>query len=680
LFSDWTDRFSTEFKLALSEQITGQVPLGGGDFANFEIETPEGSVSIGPDFFRHANELENELLQVKATGTYDLGEIGGYGSHLVKFGVEYEEQDVFNLFVPGSEGEYSFDSIADFQARTASSLFYQNAVTNDEVDGAASFGFEILSLYVQDEWQFNEKLTVIAGLRYEDYQSDDTITENPNFEARYGFSNANPVDASIVLPRIGFNYEYNDIVTFRGGLGRFSGGSPNVWVSNNYSNNGVTLDTAFQPGPITGVDGFNIPQNVQDSLTAGDGDVNVLDPDFEIPSLWRANVGADLYFEDLYGTGEWEFGIDYVYGSNENAPFWNDISCGTEGVAQAPDGRPIYNCGLDAAFVNSILATGGAQALIDFYDDGETAANGSALDTDGDGLVDIGEAEVAPEALFLTNIDKGKQEILTLKFRKPVDDWGMTFGGSYTWQDATDAHSGTSSTASSNYSDYASFDRQNARTAVSNYQREHELKLFVDWEREFFDGFATRATLFGNHRSGQPFSYTYDYSGGRERSLFGIREGRADDEGELFYVPTGANDPLFNATASFGGDAAVLDDFFTFLGTSGLNDFAGDIALRNEFESSDYTTFDLRLQQEFPAFFPDTAKGTFFLDIENLGNLLNSDWGQLEQVRYEYFQPVANVDIVDGQYVYTGFPERSEERVTNSASLWQVQLGVKYAF
>ena len=680
LFSDWTDRFSTEVKVALSEQVTGQVPLGGGDVANFEISTPEGTVSIGPDFFRHANELENELVQIKAAGAYDLGEIGGLGSHLLKFGVEIEQQEVFNLFVPGSEGSYEFDSLEDFENGTASSLFYQNAVTNDEVDGAASFGFDILSLYAQDEWQFNEKLTLIAGLRYENYQSDDTITENQNFIDRYGFSNANAIDASIVLPRLGFNYEFNDFVTIRGGFGRFSGGSPNVWVSNNYSNNGVTIDSQFQPGPIDNVDIRVIPANVQDALTPGDGDVNVLDPDFEIPSLWRANLGTDLFFEDLYGTGEWEFGFDFIYGVNDAAPFWNDFSCGTEGVATAPDGRPIYNCGLDSAFVNSVLAAGGTQALIDFYDDGETAANGSALDTDDDGVVTINEAEVAPEALFLTNIDEGDQQIFTARFRKPIDDFGLTIGGSYTYQDVTDAHSGTSSTASSNYSDYATFDRQNPINAVSNYQRDHEFKLFVDWEEQFIRDYTTRVTLFGTHRSGQPFSYTYDYSGGRQRSLFGIREGRADDEGELFYVPTGMDDPLFNAAASFGGDTATLGEFFDFLGSSGLNDYAGGIAPRNEFESDWYTSFDLRFSQEFPGFFPNGAKTAFFLDIENVGNLLNEDWGTLEQVRYEYFQPVANVDVVDGQYVYSGFPERSEKRITNSASLWQIQVGFKYAF
>ena len=675
LVSDWTDNFSTEVKVAYSEQITGQISLGGSDFALMEIETDEGSVAIGPDYFRHGNELENELLQMKAVGTYVLGD------HVIKGGIEFEQQDIYNLFVPGSEGTYAFDSIADFEAGTASELFYNNAITNDETDGAANWDFNVLSLYIQDEWALNDKLTLIGGLRYESYTASDNITENPNFVARYGFSNTATLDGTdIFLPRIGANYELNDIVTLRAGFGRFSGGSPNVWLSNNYSNDGVTIDSVFVPGPVTNVDGYNIPQSAQDALSAGDGDVNLLDPDFKIPSLWRANLGADFFFEDIYGTGEWEFSVDYIYGQNDDAAYSYDLSCGTERVATALDGRPVYNCGLDETFVNSVLAAGGVQALHDFYDNDEYAAMGSALDTDGDGFVSISEAEVAPYALYLTNVDEGEQQILTLKFRKPIDDYGLTFGGSYTYQDVTEAHPGTSSTASSNYSDYATYDRQNPINAVSNYQREHEFKLYVDWAHEFVDDYETRVTLFGNRRSGQPFSYTYDYSGGPQRSFYGIREGSADDEGELFYVPDGMNDPLFNAAASFGGNAQTLADFFDYLDATGLSDYAGSIAPRNEFESRWYTSFDIRFSQELPGFFPNGAKTAFFLDIENVGNLISEDWGRLEQVSYEYFQPVANVDIVDGQYVYTGFPERDERFVSNSASLWQIQLGFKYAF
>ncbi len=680
IFSDWTNNFSTEVKVAYSEQNTGQVPLGGGDFANFSINidgVDDGrTVSVGPDFFRHANELSNELLQLKFKGEYVAGD------HLIKFGYEREEQDTFNLFVPGSEGSYVFDSLDDLRNRTAASLFYQNAVTNDEVDGAANWGFAVNSLYVQDNWEITDQLTLTGGLRYDFYESTGDIEENTNFRNRYGFSNTSDVDGlDILLPRFGFNYEFNEDITFRGGFGRFSGGSPAVWISNNYSNDGVTIDSTFQPGPITGVDGFNIPANVQARLSAGDGDVNVLDPNFKIPSLWRANLGADVFF-DIGRFEGFKFSIDYIYGQNDNAPFWRDISCG-DPIGAAPDSRPIYNCGLDQNFLNNLST----QQIIDFYDDDGIAATAAtaAFDSDGDGTIDIGEVEVAPEALLLTNVDKGKQEILTLRLSKDWDDLGP-FGSlftsfSYTYQDATDAHSGTSSTASSNYSDYATFDRQNPRTSVSNYQREHDFKITLDWEKEFIQNAPTKVTLFANRRAGQPFSYTYDYSGGDERSLFGIREGRADDEGELFYVPTGANDPLFNAAASFGGDADTLNEFLNFLNASGLSDYAGGIAPRNDFESRWYTSVDIRIQQQIPVpGWRETDRLIGFLDIENVGNLLNDEWGFLEQTRFEYFQPVSNVDIVDGQYVYSGFPERSEERITNAASLWQVQLGVKYVF
>ena len=71
-----------------------------------------------------------------------------------------------------------------------------------------------------------------------------------------------------------------------------------------------------------------------------------------------------------------------------------------------------------------------------------------------------------------------------------------------------------------------------------------------------------------------------------------------------------------------------------------------------------------------------------FLDIENLGNLLNSDWGRIERTRYEYERDVVSASIVDGQYVYDDL--NSESSIENlevlSQSVWQVQFGIKYEF
>ena len=89
----------------------------------------------------------------------------------------------------------------------------------------------------------------------------------------------------------------------------------------------------------------------------------------------------------------------------------------------------------------------------------------------------------------------------------------------------------------------------------------------------------------------------------------------------------------------------------------------------------------MRFQQQLPVpGWRDTDRLIAFLDIENVGNLINDEWGFLEQVRYEYFQPTANVDVVNGQYVFSDFRTDAETRITNSASLWQIQLGLKYVF
>ncbi len=650
LFSDWTDNLSTEVKLAYTTQDTGQESVDGADIANFQVTLPSGGVlSIGPDFFRHANALANESWQGKFKADYV------WNDHLFTAGYEFFYQDVFNLFVPGSEGSYEFDSIADLQNRTASSLFYQNSVTNDENDAAAAFSFLKNTLYLQDEWSVNEALTVVGGLRYEWYAQDDSPLYNAQFETRYGFRNdANLDGLDILLPRIGFNYAPDlafdadfvnvDNFTVRGGYGRFAGGSANVWISNNFSNNGVSIDSLFLPGPINNVSATDIPQVAQDGLVAGDGNTNILDPGFNIPNTWRGNIGVDFEV-DIMSLEDFRISLDYLRGDNEATAFWRDISCLDNGTS-AVDGRPVYACGFDA--------------------------NSPRQD------------------LFLTSVNGGESNIWTVSVAKTFFD-NISANFSYTNSDVTEAHPGTSSTATSNYSDYATFDRNNPIVARSNYVREHDFKLRLSWADDLlFEDYFTRVELFATRRSGQPFSYTYDYTNGlggqyRRLSPFGINESSADDEGTLLYVPmtdgsgnvTLNSDPGIVYTNGFD-----IDGFNQYLKDTGLIDYAGQIAPRNAFESDWINLVDLRFQQEVPAFFPNGSKATFYLDIENVGNLLNPDWGRYEQVRYEYFQPVVEIeDFSNGQYLYDDFGgSRSEIRTSFPASVWQVQLGVRYEF
>ncbi len=641
LFSDWTSNFSTQLKIAETTQATGQDSLNGAEFPSFavflrEVDGEDNYLVAGPDRFRHGNSLDQDFFQVKFIAEYVTG------NHLLKFGVEYEEVDVDNLFAQNSEGSYRFASIDDLRNATSSGLLYNNAITNDENDLRAIWGYDYTSFYIQDTWDVSSELTVDFGVRYDRYGSSGNIRENQNFVNRYGYSNTTDIDGlDVILPRASFQWTPDGSLTVRGGIGKFSGGSPGVWISNSYSNDGVISD-AFQDFSFTNyavptvpdaATGQYIPQNILNALAteSPDGSVNALSPDFEIPTTLKASLGAAI----LMDSG-WLVSADMLYNKLENASYWFDQRCAVQ-AQRAPDGRPIYDC------------------------------------------------SVGEEALIVDSVDDGDSMLYALSVSNEWDTkWGVIdLFASYTYADVEDVGYGTSSTATSNYSDFAAFDRQSPRAGTSSFQTDHVVKLRLNWTKELFAGLETKVSLFGIGRSGQPYSYTFsennacvfDVGGGRC-----ARESRNDDAGHLLYVPSGPSDPLFAAT-SFGGDPVAQQAFFDYINSSELAQYAGGIARRNNDTSRWSTIFDLRITQELPGFL-ENHRAKLFLDIENFGNLLNDDWGRVERTRYEYERDVVSAAIVNGQYEY--FDLNSDRSIKNkevlAGSVWRVQLGFKYDF
>src|SRR5439155_8609168 len=139
----------------------------------------------------------------------------------------------------------------------------------------------------QDQYKLSSELTLQGGLRLETYTAGDAITPNDKFYQRYGFSNTATLSGrSILEPRIGASYLATDAINLHVGAGLYSRGSPTVWVSNGYSNDGVRIASAFsnKPEVVGGFDGRHIPQALQDMVTSGSGNVDALDPNFKIPS------------------------------------------------------------------------------------------------------------------------------------------------------------------------------------------------------------------------------------------------------------------------------------------------------------------------------------------------------------------------------------------------------------
>lgn len=632
LFSNWSDIFSTELKIGYSELDNRQLPLGGTSFGQVQIRTENdhdndgnastATVYMGADRSRHANKLSYENLSLKLAGNLQLGE------HRLMAGYERESFDVFNMFLQDASGTYVFDSIEDFAAGTPSRVDYRSAVgSNDPKDAAAEFGYNIDTFYIQDEYTFASlDLRVVGGLRYDHYSSGDRPVENPDIVEAYGFSNRHNLDGmDLVQPRFGFNWGLSDAMEVHGGIGLYSGGNPNVWVSNNYSNDGVTAifardtsgESLFERDLSgTGRPIYDIPQSLHDAVAAGNGTpggVNLLDPDFKMPSVWKYALGTSYHFENDY-----LLSADLLYSDNKNSAIIRDIS--RERVGTAIDGRPIY-----------------------------ASANGRSED------------------FMLTNVrgDSGSSTVLSLGLSKSFD-FGLNASFGYAYTDAKDVSPMTSSVAFSNYRYVAVADPENPGTATSNYAVPHRFTLKLDYTANFFSDYSTRFTLFGSANEGLPYTYTF-----ADGSMFGDSVGFTGHN--LLYVPSGVDDPNVIFADGFDTDA-----FFAFVDSEGLK--RGRIAKRNELNSRWWTRFDLRVDQELPGFRSEDRASAYFV-VENLGNLLNNDWGVLKQGGFPNYQPAVSASMDDdGRYVFERFQAPNGQSRVANPSLWQARLGIRYQF
>ena len=272
-----------------------------------------------------------------------------------------------------------------------------------------------------------------------------------------------------------------------------------------------------------------------------------------------------------------------------------------------------------------------------------------------------------PTDFLLTNVDgdAGKAMILSASLQKS-HDFGLDWSVGYAYTQSEDVNPMTSSVAFSNFANIAVSDFNDPGVATSNYEIPHRFTITLDYEKAFIGELFTTVSLVGVIQEGAPFSYVFS----DDLDVNDPVDGR-----QLLYVPTGAADPRVNFDGGF--DQAA---FFAYVSENGLDGYAGQIAPRNAFNSSWSSRFDLTLKQEFPGIF-QSHRSLAFVTVENLGNLLNDEWGIVR----EHGFPGA-VGIVDGTYdlatdtyTFSTFSPVNESR-QGEPSQWKVRVGLRYEF
>jgi len=710
LFSDWTDNFSTELRIGYSEldnrqdTISNSGPLPGPEgFGEVQIETyadvdgdgnfTQALVYLGGDDSRQANVLNYDTFNFKLEGAWTVGD------HTISLGYEMEEYNIYNLFIQHNIGEYRFDEentnfvgdtvgcsrsgnpdgcIDQFEDFSPDDIYYGNAPSLNPLDGAPEFGYANNTLYLQDEFSLPyAEVTIVAGLRYDWYSSDDLPRENSNFIARTGYSNAKNFDGeSLIQPRVGFTWNLTDDVSVRGGVGLYSGGNPNVWLSNNYSNDGFSVIQARESNggdlvrnlnkdPLNnlttiplGVDGngspiYAAPQALINYVqgAAGNSGVNGIDPNFKIPSNWKYSLGGTWIFDaGRMGDGYLLSG-DIIYSRAKNSAIIRDDTLIQ--FSEAPDGRPVYF-------------------------QGDKSVPGCATDPVGTGFATCGRQFTSDFILGNVEGDDAKSLSISASLSKEHDS-GFSWMFAYAYTESEDVSPMTSSVAFSNWILAGVADYNNPELATSNYEIPNRFILRLGYEKEFFGDNTTRFSLIGQHNEGRPYSFTFF-----EQAMF-LRQDFffGDDDRSLLYMPSGPSDPKVVFDEEFDQDA-----FFAYAAANGLTGYGGQIVPRNSASSDWWTKFDLRVSQELPGFGRD-HKANIYFTIRNIGNLLNDKWGVLYERDFPRTAPIVDASYVDVNgtpndysddlYSFNAFIPQAQSR-SQSASLWALRLGFNYNF
>ncbi len=651
LNSDWTDNFSTEVRVGHTELENRQTSLDAASgFGEVQIRHNGTTIFLGPDDSRQSNEMNWESTTFKLAGSYYLDE------HTITAGYEYESLTAFNLFMQHTVGEYRFDSIDDYEDGIASAVYYNNSAgTNVPSDASQEFTYGLHTFYIQDEYTLTDiDMTLTVGLRYDRYTSSDNPRYNAQFEERYGSRNDKNMDGiDLIQPRVGFIWSVQDNLEVRGGFGLYSGGNPNVWLSNSYSNDGLVniserarnhkdvIPTTVRPdgdkdktfynlfetpssdprGP-----GFGVPQVMVDSIQdldelSGNGSVNATDPNFEIPSEWKYALGATYTTDNDY-----VISADILHNRKQDSATIRDYNLEYDGTTF--DGRPTYK-----------------------------------PVTHPDGVKNVRSEYV------LTNTNRdGKSTIISLALSKSFD-FGLDASFGYSYTKSEDANPMTSAVAGSNYGNLATTDALNPPITTSNYEIPHRFTMNLSYGVELIGGLETRFSLFGQASEGQAYSFTYDDSDG----AFGDSNWNGDRQ--LVYIPTADDINVGNVIYGPDFDIAAFD---AFIESEGLA--RGQTTGRNAQNADWYVSFDIKINQEIPGLIEGHRGNAFFI-IKNVGNMINDDWGVMKQGEFVGNRMVEMSIQEDGKYLYKNFNSGNEDQnFYKDSSVWEMRVGVSYDF
>ena len=382
LNSRLTDNLSNQF-LATFSKLDDVRGTNSDEFPFIDIldDTQSNNyMALGYELFTWNNAVHNTIANVKDDITWYKG------AHKVTAGINYEYQMADNQYMRNGTGYYRYRSVEDFLNGAVPEVVCLTYGYDGEKYPAARVQFHKAGVYVQDEWNVNDRFKLTAGLRLDglffdngDLMTNKAILDLNYYPKKYNYEETHidtgmwPTAKVTFSPRVGFSWDVFGDKSFkvRGGTGLFSGRLPLVFFTNmptnggmvqyqaqinarNASSRGFSMDV-FKGGLVTDSQGkatidalynkligLGYPSTVRPEDGTVPSAVNGVDPKFKMPQVWKSSIAFDYSFPTAF---PFTFSAEGIFNKTINAVAISDWSMNDVGGFarfNGADNRPIY--------------------------------------------------------------------------------------------------------------------------------------------------------------------------------------------------------------------------------------------------------------------------------------------------------------------------------------------------
>ena len=595
------------------------------------------------------------------------------GKHNLLGGVEFETTTTKNGFQRYGTGYYIFDSFDDFKTG-ANPLAYAKtfSLSPGYAQAFPTFEDSKYSLYFQDDFTVNDKLRLSFGLRGDLYTYKQDLLSHP-LVTPLTFADGEkldtgilPTSALLVSPRIGFNYDAKGdrSLQFRGATGVYSGGIPRVWIVSQAGDSGllqfsqIEQNTGGVPFPFNPDPNFYLPTTQPAAGTQVPNAISLLSPDIKSPQVFKTSLAVDAKLPfGLVGTleGIYNYDINQVFFRNPNL---DPTKAAPLNVGGYPDNRIIYPNANGDKYINKLSA--GIPS---------TTANG------------------AFNTYVLDNASGGYNYSITAQLEKQFEK-GFSAFVAYTKQEGKNYFDGGGDQPSGSWLNNPTVNGSNAKELGFNGFVPDRVIAGLTYRKEYLRNLGTTLSFIYEGRSQGRVSYTYAGDINRDGA-----------NADLIYVPRDPSEITFTPfTAGIGPNAITYtaqqqsDLFFNLIQQDNyLNSRRGQYAERNGGLLPWLGTVDLNFLQDV---FVNVGKKRntvqFNLTVENLGNLINRDWGvRMANVRNQLLVPTNQALLTPNGATKPTFrlqfdgnaPSPTIRRdVVGFGSTYSMQFGLRYIF